>query len=286
MQRETLEPQRELHLHGACQERGEDLRKRRAELEGFVTAVKRENKTIRSDGKAKSKVKVTRNKHIWAIVAGFMMVTALLTPWDESDQLPILRIWAGNACKRQRQVRGHEEAHQETTISWMTSLMRRCGDIQPNPGPTQSAAAAAAATVDAHHKNVFTPRTVCQSWNRLQRETDLGMLRDREHVSLDPAQKMRIGCKCTRDRCYHYHNVGVCEFVFPTLQNGELGYVTWNCTTLRNLTRDDLTVGQADQWSVICLQDTLHWSHDSLQWMAPQSTIHTNVLQLVQFLGA
>ena len=39
-------------------------------------------------------------------------------------------------------------------------------------------------------------------------------------------------------------------------------------------------MGQADQWSVICLQDTLHWSHDSLQFMAPQCTVHTNVLQL------
>ena len=158
--------------------------------------------------------------------------------------------------------------------------MRRCGDIQPNPGPTQSAAAAAAATVDAHHNNVFTPRAVRQSRSRLQRETDLGMLCDREHVPLDPAQKMRIGCTCTRDGCYHHHNFGVTAFVFPALQNGELGIVTWNCTTLRNLTWHDLIVGQADQLSVICLQDTLHWPHDSLQWMAPQSTVHTNVLQL------
>ena len=35
-----------------------------------------------SDEKAKSKLKVTRNKHFWTIVAGFIMVTALLTPWD------------------------------------------------------------------------------------------------------------------------------------------------------------------------------------------------------------
>ena len=132
-----------------------------------------------------------------------------------------------------------------------------------------SAAAAAAATVDAHHNNVFTPRAVRQSRNRLQRETDLGMLRDREHGLLDPATSVTV-----------YHNVGVCEFVFPVLQNEELGIVTWNCTTLRNLTRHDLIVGQADQWSVICLQDTLHWSHDNLQWMAPQSRVHTNVLQL------
>ena len=33
--------------------------------------------------KQKSKVKVTRDKHFWAIVAGFTMVIALLTPWDE-----------------------------------------------------------------------------------------------------------------------------------------------------------------------------------------------------------
>ena len=43
---------------------------------------------------------MTRNKHFWAIVAGFMMVTALLTPWDESDQSPNFRIWVGNACKK------------------------------------------------------------------------------------------------------------------------------------------------------------------------------------------
>ena len=225
-------------------------------------------------------MKVTRNKHFWTIVAGFMMVTALLTPWDESDQLPISRIGSGNTCERQSRMRGQEEAHQETTVSWMMSLMRRCGDIQPNPGPTQSAAAAAAATADAHHNTVFMPRAVRQSRNRLQREADLGMLSNREHVALEPAQKMRIGCKCTRDRCYHCHNVGVCEFVFPALQKGELGIVTWNCTKLRNLTRHDLVVGQANQWSVICLQDTLHSSHDSLQWMAPQSTEHKNVLQL------
>ena len=91
---------------------------------------------------------------------------------------------------------------------------------------------------------------------------------------------MRIGDKCTRDRCYHYHNVGDCEFAFLALQNGELGIVTWNCTTLRNLTRHDLVVGHTDQWSVICLQHTIHWSHDSLQWMAPQSTVHTNVLRM------
>ena len=70
---------------------------------------------------------------------------------------------------------------------------------------------------------------------------------------------MRLGCKCTRDSCYHYHNVGVCEFAFPALRCGGLGIVTWNCTTLRNLTRHDLVVVQADQSSVICMQDTLHW---------------------------
>ena len=41
MERETLGLLRELHLHGACQERGEYLRKRLAELEGLVKAVKK-----------------------------------------------------------------------------------------------------------------------------------------------------------------------------------------------------------------------------------------------------
>ena len=41
MERETLELLRELHLHGAGQERGEYLRKRLAEFEGLVTAVKK-----------------------------------------------------------------------------------------------------------------------------------------------------------------------------------------------------------------------------------------------------
>ena len=194
---------------------------------------------------------------------------------DESDQFSNAGVGSENTCKRRCRMKGQEEAHRETTFSWFASLLKRCGDIQPNP----SVAAAAAATTDAHHNNLFIPRAVQQSTKRLQREADLGMLRDRQHVTLEPAQKMRVGCKCTRDRCYHYHNVGVCEFAFPFLQDGELGIITWNCTTLRNLTRHDLVVGQADQWSVICLQDTLHWLHDNLQWMAPQSTVHTNVLQ-------
>ena len=62
--------------------------------------------------------------------------------------------------------------------------MRRCGDIQPNLGPTQSAAPAAAATADAH--------PVRQSRNRLQREADHGMLRDREHAASEPAQKCEL----------------------------------------------------------------------------------------------
>ena len=149
--------------------------------------------------------------------------------------------------------RGHEEFHQETTVSWMMSLMRRCGDIQPNPGPTQSAAAAAAATVNAHHNNVLTSRAVRQSRNRLQRETDL------VRCATENTLFWTLHRKCTRDRtenvrCYHYHSAGVCEFAFSPLLNGELGIVTRNCTTLRNLTRHDLVVGQADQWSVICLQ--------------------------------
>ena len=53
----------------------------------------------------------------------------------------------------------------------------------------QSAAPAAAATAGAHHNIVFMPRAVRQSRNRLQREADVGNLRDREHVALGPAQK-------------------------------------------------------------------------------------------------
>ena len=41
MEREALELLRELHMHGVCQERGEFLRKRLAELDVLVTAVKK-----------------------------------------------------------------------------------------------------------------------------------------------------------------------------------------------------------------------------------------------------
>ena len=41
MEREALELLRELHMHGVCQERGEFLRKRLAELDILVTAVKK-----------------------------------------------------------------------------------------------------------------------------------------------------------------------------------------------------------------------------------------------------
>ena len=37
----------------------------------------------------------------------------------------------------------------------------------------------------------------------------------RQHVTLEPAPKMRIGCKCTETdaTCYHYHNVRFCRTV-------------------------------------------------------------------------
>ena len=44
MGRETLELLRELHIQGACQERGEYLRKRLAELDDLVSAVKKKAK--------------------------------------------------------------------------------------------------------------------------------------------------------------------------------------------------------------------------------------------------